>query len=41
MALPVEIGAHAVENLGTVLVLLPLVRVELKYGFVHQVGTVL
>jgi hypothetical protein len=38
---PVEISADAVEDLGAVLVLLPLVGVELENRLVHQVGAVL
>lgn len=38
---PVEVGADAVEHFAAELVFLPLHRVELQHGLVHQVGTVL
>ena len=39
--LPVEVCTNAVENLGTELILLPLLGVELQHGLVHQVGPLL
>ena len=38
---PVEVCTNAVENLGTELILLPLLGVELQHGLVHQVGPLL
>ena len=38
---PVEVGADSVEDLGAVLILLPLGRVELEDGLVHQVDAIL
>ena len=38
---PVEVGAHTVQDLGSELVFLPLSGVEPQHGLVHQLSPVL